>query len=134
MTENTLREASTPGEIADLFVEVREGNRFTLTYETPDGEEKTVRAEAATDAQMTERSRDEPAKGNVAFWYRDLDRAEGDTEGVPYATVRYRPVYSTSPPVVRIHGHTPTPEATAGMEYLGDATHVVVGVEPGEQS
>ena len=133
MTQDTI-EADGAEEIAELFVDVREGDRLTLTYETPGGEERTAHAEAVTDAKMTERAEDDPAAGNVAFWYRDLERADGDTDGVPFATVRYRPVYSGSPPTVRVHGHTPTPEATAGIEYLGDVVRAVVDERGGEEA
>lgn len=63
---------------------------------------------------MTDRAEDDPTAGNVAFRYRDLGRAEGDADGVPFATVCYRPVVAESPPVARLHGHTQTPETTAG--------------------
>ena len=127
----TRPEADSPETIAKLFVDVREGDRLTLTYETPNGDERTVEAEAATDAAITERAEDDPAKGNVAFWYRDLDRGDGD--GVPFATVRYRPVYGGSGPSIRVHGHTPSTEATAAMEYLGDVIRAAVDSQEAER-
>lgn len=117
------REAVGGEELAGLFIDVREGDRLTLEYETPDGEERTVRAEAATGAMATELARDEPAAGNVAFWYRDLDRG-----AVPYAVVRYRP-HRNGPPVVRLHGHTPEAGSAAGIQFLGEVERASVDKE-----
>ena len=126
VVSETRREATNDETLVEPFVDIYEGDRLTLTYERCEGDERTVRAEAATDAKVTERSEDDTAAGNVAFWYRDLERAEGDADGVPFARVRYRPVYSGTPPTVRVHGHVPTSEATAGIEYLGDVVRAVV--------
>ena len=121
MTDDTrMRKATGGRELAELFIDIHEGDRLRLTYETPDGEERTAHVEAATRAQATELARDEPAEGNVAFWYRDLDR-----DAVPFATVRYRQ-HGQGPPVVRIHGHTPSTESTDGVEYLGDVKRAAV--------
>ena len=127
MTQDTI-EADGAEEIAELFVDVREGDRLTLTVEMREGDEQTAHA----DTEMTERAEDDL----MAFWYRDLDlgRAEGDTDGVPFATVCYRSVCSGSPPTVRVHGHTPTPEATAGIEYLDDVVRAVVDERSGEEA
>ncbi|ESP86863.1 hypothetical protein [Candidatus Halobonum tyrrellensis] len=118
MTQDTT-EADGAEEIAELFVDVREGDRLTFEYETPDGEERTVRAEAATGARATELTRDEPAAGNIAFWYRDLDRG-----AVPYAVVRYQPS-GQSAPVVRLHGYTPEAGSSAGIEFLGEVKYAM---------
>ena len=68
---------------------------------------------------MTELTRDDPAAGNVAFWYRDLERAENDGDSGPHAVVHYRP-HGRNAPTVRLHDHTPEPEVTARIGFLGE--------------
>lgn len=51
MTADPPYEAAGSDELAELFVDVREDDRLTLTYETPGCEVRTAHAEAVTDAK-----------------------------------------------------------------------------------
>lgn len=127
-TEGRLDTAEDPAAIGRLFETVQEGNRFTLTYRKPGGEaETTVRIEATMTPKFTSDVEDALTDGDIAFWFRDLDRiGDGDE---PFGVVRYHPELARIPAKVEVHGYASGTGFGSRLRALGEVTRAVRGVD-----
>lgn len=131
MTENTaddrLDTAEDAAEMGALFETVQGGNRFTITYRDGD-EETTTRIEATMTPKFTSDVGSDLTEGDIAFWFRDLDRSDDD----PFGVVRYHPKLARIPPTVELYGYAATEGSGGRVDVLGEVVRAVRGDEGGD--
>lgn len=124
-TEGRLDTAEDAVAIGRLFETVQEGNRFTFTYRDPGEEtETTVRVESTMTPKFTSDVEDALTDGDIAFWFRALDREEE-----PFGVVRYHPELARIPPKVELHGYASGTGFGSRVRTLGEVIRAVRGVD-----